>query len=118
MRRAQQTAEKVVYGGLTGAAKAIRAGWVASGLTAAEALTGAGLVMAAAAAGWLIGQQINKVISGESQQEEEMRAANDRRHARGALERELGRMPTLEEQKPITDAYNERLRRIRAGGFR
>lgn len=118
MRRAQATAEKVVYGGLTGAAKAIRAGWVASGLTAGAAATTVALVAAAAAAGWLIGQQINKVLSGEDRQEAEMRAANDRRHARAALEQELGRRPTLDEQKPITDAYNKRLALIRAGGFR
>lgn len=114
-RRAETAAGRVLVKGARGASQAIKAGWAASGLTAGAAAASVAVVLAAAAAAWLIGQDIARSVSGENAQVRKVNAANDRRHARLALQEQLGRMPTLQEQQAITDAYNRRIKLIDQG---
>lgn len=103
VRAAVKAAPKIVAA--AGGARAVAGALIESG----------GLLTAGAIAGWLIGQDIARSLSGENREEREVAAALDRVHAVARLRQQLGRQPTLEEQKIITDAYNRRLKLIRQG---
>lgn len=114
LKRAETTAYNVLKKGALGATAAIGAGIKAVG--GAGAVAGAGALAAVAAAGafgWILGQEI--LHAGETKQARMAAAAVDRVHARAALAKILGYLPSLAEQKPITEAYNRRLYLIKTG---
>jgi len=111
LRKAQTAAGNVLAKGARGAVRAVGAGMTASGVTAGAAATTVAAVAVAGALGWFIGQAL--LNSGADREQQRADLAVNRIHARLALQQKLGRMPTLAEQKPITDEYNNRLKLLR-----
>lgn len=115
LRRVETAAGNVAAKGAKGAITAITAALSGVSIKAAAGVSVA--VVAAAALGWLIGQDVRRSLSGENKELRIEQINRDRRYAVAAMREKLGRQPTLDEQRPITEAYNKRLRLIREGGF-
>lgn len=115
VRKAQTAAGNVAAKGAKGAVAAVSTALAGMSGTAIAAAGAA--IIAAAAVGWLIGQDIRRSIDGTSTAVRIENTNRDRRHAVAALRERLGRQPTLAEQAPITAAWKSRIAAIKQGGF-
>lgn len=112
----------VAAAGVGGVTKALKAAVASGEITWAEiAAYGAeatGLVLAAAATGWFVGQDIARSLSGENAQLRIEKLNQDRLTARKQLEKQLGRLPTQAEQASITKEYEKRLWMVQKNSIR
>lgn len=117
LNKAMTAGGNVAVAAYKGAIQAVKAGLAAGGISAGAAASTAASVLAAVAAAALVGWTIGSTIrdAGELKEQRRANAGIDRQHAVAALRETLGRQPTLEEQRPITDAYNRRLTLIATG---
>lgn len=120
--RAATIGGSVAAAGASGAAKALKAavasGEITWGEIAALGAEATGLVLAAAATGWFVGQDIARSLTGENAQLRIEKLNQDRLTARKQLEKQLGRLPTKDEQASITKEYEKRLWMVQKGSIR